>query len=456
MSKATILVVDDEDLIRWSLKGSLEKEKYEVLTARNGEEAMAIINTVLPDLVLQDINLPGISGLELLEHVRKSGAESLVIMMSAYEDIDTSVRAMKLGAYDFIEKPFNFEKMKLTIAKALETVYLKKEVQEFKSREKAQYGIQNIIGKTPAMKRVFETVAKLVRSDATPVLLQGESGTGKNAIAKTIHYQSHRSDHPYRKINCSSLQDAPTELELFGHEESAFDSAQVLKKGLLEQTDGGTILLDQIGNMSMGSQAKLLQLIENKSFKRIGGAKDIVVDVRIIATTNKDLQKASAVGTFRENLFSHFKEFLIYIPPLRERKDDIGLLARHFVAMFNREFGKKVEGFSPEAEALLVDYDWPGNVRELKNAIERAMIFESRDMILAEHLPLGLTMAAPKSSPPGPPVKLPIGGVSVEEVEKELIQQALASTRGNQVHAAKLLKMSRDTLRYRMKKYDLM
>ncbi|NOY54061.1 MAG: sigma-54-dependent Fis family transcriptional regulator [Deltaproteobacteria bacterium] len=456
MSKATILVVDDEKLICWSLKEKLEKENYEVLTAGSGEEAMEIINQAQPDLILQDNKLPGISGIELLEEIKKIREESLVIMMTAYGDVNTSVKAMKLGAYDFVEKPFDIDMIKLTIAKALETVNLKQEVQVYKNREKAQYGIDNVIGKTPAMQKVFEMVGKLSKSDATTVLLQGESGTGKDVIAKAIHYQSRRVEKPYMEINCTSLPDTLIESELFGHEKGAFTDAKAMKKGLFELTDGGTILLDEIGDMPMPTQAKLLRVIENKSFKRVGGVKNIVVDVRIIAATNKDLHEASRDGTFRADLFYRLKVFPIYLPPLRERKDDIPLLARHFIQFFNREFKRKVKGISRKTEELMMRYDWPGNVRELKNVIERAIILESSEMILSEHLPMEITMPSQSSTPKGLPVKLPAEGISMSEVEMELIRQALETAQGNQVHAARLLKMSRDTLRYRMKKYNLL
>ncbi len=456
MAKARILVVDDEKLIRWSLKENLEKENYEVYTASTGEEALALIHEELPDLILQDIKLPGISGLEILEEVKKLREESLVIMMTAYGDVNTSVKAMKLGAYDFVEKPFVFDKLKLTIAKALETVNLKKEVHVFKSQQKAQFRLNNVVGQSESMQRVFQMVEKLSRSDATTVLLQGESGTGKDVIARAIHYQSRRAEAPYMEINCTSLPDTLIESELFGHEKGAFTDAKAMKKGLFELTDGGTILLDEIGDMPLSTQSKLLRVIENKAFKRLGGVKDIVVDVRIIAATNKDLQQASLEGGFREDLFYRLKVFPIYLPPLRERSEDIPLLVRHFITTFNQEFKKNVRGISPEAAEMMMAYRWPGNVRELKNVIERAIILESEEVILPEHLPLEVVRPELTTNPQGASIQLPAEGVSLTEVEKELIQQALATSKGNQVHAAKLLGMSRDTLRYRMKKYDLL
>ncbi len=456
MSKATILVVDDEKLICWSLKENLQKENYEVLTANSGEEAMEIIEQERPDLILQDIKLPGVDGIEVLEKVKKLREDSLVIMMSAYGDVNTSVKAMKLGAYDFIEKPFNFEKLKITVSKALETVNLKKEVHVFKDRQKALYGMANIVGRTAIMANVFEMVEKIARSDATTVLLQGESGTGKDVIAKAIHYQSRRAGNPYLEINCTSLPETLIESELFGHEKGAYTDAKVMKKGFFELADSGTILLDEIGAMPMSTQAKLLRVIENKSFKRLGGVKEIVVDARIIAATNNDLKDSSANGTFREDLYYRLKVFPIFLPPLRERKEDIPLLIQHFINTFNRDFKKKVQGISRETEEMMLNYKWPGNVRELKNVIERAIILENEEVILPEHLPLEITIPEKVLSAASSTVHLPSEGVSLEDVEKELIQQALTASHGNQVHAAKLLSMGRDALRYRMKKYDLL
>jgi two-component system response regulator AtoC len=456
MAKARILVVDDEKLIRWSLKENLLKENYEVFTASTGEEAMDLINRELPDLILQDIKLPGISGIEILEHVKKLNEESLVIMMTAYGDVDTSVKAMKLGAYDFLEKPFDVDKLKLKIAKALETVNLKKEVRVFKSQQKVQYGSANIVGQSESMQAVFKMVERISGSDATTVLLQGESGTGKDLIARAIHYQSSRAGKPYMDVNCTSLPETLIESELFGHEKGAYTDAKAMKKGLFELADSGTILLDEIGDMPINTQSKLLKVIENKSFKRVGGVKDIVVDVRVIAATNKDLKVASAQGAFREDLYYRLKVFPIILPPLRERKEDIPLLTEYFVDFFNRDFKKKVRGLSSEAGELMMNYSWPGNVRELKNIIERAIILENEEWILPEHLPSEITAPEKDFHASAKGIKLPAQGLSIAEMEKELIQQALATARDNQVKAAKLLGLSRDTLRYRMKKYDLL
>ncbi len=454
MSKARILVVDDEKLIRWSLKEKLQKEGYEVFTAESGEVAIQVINQELPDLIMQDIKLPGISGLEILEYVKKVRPESLVIMMTAYGDVNVTVKAMKLGAFHFLEKPFDFEKMKLLIAQALETVSLKKEVMASRTKRRTMFGPHNIVGRTGPMLSVLQMVAKIANSGATTVLLQGESGTGKDVIAKAIHYQSKKCDGPFMEINCTSIPDTLIESELFGHEKGAFTDAKSTKRGFFELADGGSIFLDEIGDMPFATQAKLLKVIESKTFKRLGGSKDITVEVRIIAATNKDLITACKNGEFREDLYYRLKVFPLYLPALRERKDDIPLLVDHFIALFNREFKKQVSGISPDAMEVMMNYDWPGNVRELKNIIERAIILENEDMILPEHLPTEMAPQDGELDQDNMFMKLPTAGISLVEVERDLIQQALDTAEGNQVKAAKLLGLSRDTLRYRMKKYD--
>ncbi len=453
MAKAKVLVVDDEKLIRWSLRENLEKEGYEVFAAESGEEAQVIIHQELPDLILQDIKLPGISGMEILEQVKKNRPEAVVIMMTGFGDINMSVQAMKLGAYDFLEKPFDLDKLKLKIAKALETVSLRKKVTVSRERNQSRYGLNNIIGQTAAMRQVFSMVDKISQSEATTVLLQGESGTGKDVIAKAIHYQSNNADAPFMDINCTSLPETLIESELFGHEKGAFTDAKGMKRGFFELADGGTVFLDEIGDMPLSTQAKLLKVIESKSFKRLGGIKDIVVDVRIIAATNRDLRKFSDEGKFRQDLYYRLKVFPLYLPALRERKEDIPLLVQYFIDLYNREFKKNVQGVSKGAEQMLMNYGWPGNVRELKNVIERAIILENEEIILPEHLPLEI-LAPDDVGECHQSVALPPQGVKLEEVEKQLIQQALRVSQGNQVRAASLLGLSRDTLRYRMKKYN--
>jgi DNA-binding NtrC family response regulator len=378
-------------------------------------------------------------------------------MITAYGDIQTAVKTIKLGAYDFVEKPFNMDKLNILLQKACETISLRNEVKQFRSELSRTYGFDNIIGHSEPMNKVFELIKKIALSDASTVIIQGESGTGKDLVAKVIHYQSARADRPFMEINCTALPETLIESELFGFEKGAFTDAKSMKKGLFELADGGSIFLDEIGDMKLSTQAKLLKVIENKIFKRIGGVKDISVNVRIIAATNKDLWQEVKRGNFREDLFYRLKVIPIYLPPLRERPDDIPLLTKHFINNFNRDFKKDVKGISKETEKCYIQYHWPGNVRELKNVIERAMILEDEEYILPEHLPMELisTESVTRNNAKNLKIKIPLGGVDIEEVEKELIEQALEMTKGNQTRAAKLLNLTRDALRYRMQKFNL-
>ncbi|MBI3013952.1 MAG: sigma-54-dependent Fis family transcriptional regulator [Candidatus Tectomicrobia bacterium] len=449
-----ILIVDDEKLIRWSLSQALEKEGYHVLTAEDGEQGLALVKEEDPDLVILDVKLPGLDGLQVLEKIREFNPGVVVIMLTAFDALEIAVGAMKLGAYDYIHKPYELEKVQVCIKNALETVKLKKEVQQLQEEQSSRYGFKNIIGQTENMRQVFETVRLVARSDTTTVLLQGESGTGKDLIAKAIHYQSSRRDHPFMEIDCTSLPESLAESELFGHEKGAFTDAKVQKKGLFELANGGTVLLDEIGDMPLGIQSKLLRILEERTCKRVGGVRDIKVDVRVIAATHVDLEKAVTAGKFREDLYYRLKVIPIYIPPLRERRDDIPLLAKYFVHIYSKEFKKKVKGLSAETIQLLLEYDWPGNVRELRNVVERAIILGNEDWIMPDQLPREI-FAKTSESAREEFFRLPGAGVNLEEVEKALIAQALSRTLGNQIQAAKLLGISRDTLRYRMKKYNL-
>lgn len=457
MPEARILIVDDEKLIRFTLQKALKKEGFEVIPAEGGEESLKIYKEELPDLVLLDIKLPDMDGMEILKIIKEIDRDALVIMMTGYGAIETAVKAIKLGAYDFVEKPFNMEKLKVIIKKALETVELKREVVHLRSQQKISYSFDNIIGESKSVKKIAELTKKIAKSDATTILLQGESGTGKDLVAKVIHYQSARAEKPFMEINCTALPETLIESELFGYEKGAFTDAKTLKKGLFELADGGTVYLDEIGDTKPSTQVKLLGVIENKTFKRIGGTKDITVDVRVIAATNRNLEEAVKSGSFREDLYYRLKVIPILLPPLREKKEDILLLANHFIKEFNREFRKKVEGIAPMAQKFLTQYPWPGNVRELRNVIERAILLESEDVILAEHLPVEIMIRpAEEKQMEGPSLKIPQEGLSIEEVEKKLIKQALDITNGNQTKAARLLSLSRDALRYRMQKFGIL
>jgi len=454
--KHKILVVDDEQLIRWSLEQNLKKQGYEVLTAGSGEDALRLLREETPDLMLLDIQLPGISGMEVLEKVKEMEEEIIVIMVTALGVLETAVKAMRIGAYDYINKPFNLDELAIVIRKALETSELKKEVAHLRSEQSRKYGIGNIIGKSKHMQNVLAMVEKIARSDASTVLIQGESGTGKELIAKAIHYESARADKPFMAINCAAVPETLLESELMGHEKGAFTDAKMLKKGLFEMADGGTLFLDEIGDMEPGMQAKLLRVLEERSFRRVGGTRDVQVDVRIVSATNKDLLKAMEEKTFRNDLYYRIQVIPIFLPPLRERKDDIIPLAEHFINHFNREFAKNVKSISRMAEKFLTEYTWPGNIRELKNVIERAIILENEETLLLEHLPQEIVTKTGGGGGGSSGVRLPPEGIDIEDVERELIRQALEISEGNQSKAAKKLNLGIDAFRYRMKKFGFL
>lgn len=458
MVQPKILVVDDERFITWSLKQHLEREGYEVSTAESGEEALEVFKAEIPDIILLDIHLPGISGFETLEAIRKINKEVIVIIITAHGDIETAVSAIKLGAYDFVEKPFDLNRISVLIKKALETINLKREITYLREEQYDKYSFNNIIGKSKAMKEVIALAKKVAESDANTILIQGESGTGKNLIARAIHYHSSRASEPFVEITSTAIPETLIESELFGYEKGAFTDAKASKKGFFELANGGTIYLDEIGDIKPATQAKLLRVIEERTFKRIGGLKDISVNVRIIAATNKNLENAVKDGSFRADLYYRLKVIPIFIPPLRERKEDIIPLAMHYIKLFNKEFKKNVKGISPEAEKLLIDYPWHGNTRELKNVIERICILEDTETIYPEHIPseiIDYSVTTPveeeKTS-----FSIPPEGLSLKNVERELITKALQMVNGNQTRAARLLGISRDALRYKMQKFGLL
>ena len=455
MRKTKIMVVDDEHLIRWSLEQSLKKQGYEVCTAGTGEDGLRLAREEQPDLVLLDYHLPGIDGLEVLQRLKEMDEDLLVIMVTAQGGLETAVNTMRHGAYDYINKPFNLDEMAIVIRKALETSDLRREVVQLRS-ERKKSGPPNILGNSKHMKNVLEMMAKVAKSDASTVLVQGESGTGKELVAKWIHYESARADRPFVAINCAAVPSTLLESELFGHEKGAFTDAKTSKKGLFELADGGTVFLDEIGDMEVGMQAKLLRFLEDRNFRRIGGAKEIPVDVRIISATNKDLLKAIEEKVFRNDLYYRLQVIPIYLPALRERKEDILVLAHHFIEIFTKEFNKPTKGISSMAEKLLVEYSWPGNIRELKNVIERAIILGNDENLLLENLPLEIVAKASQIALPVATFKLPPEGIDIEEVERELIKQSLEMTDWNQSKAAKKLSLGIDAFRYRMKKFGFL
>ena len=459
MSKLKILVVDDEKLIRWSFLKNLEQEGYEVFTAANGEEGLEIVRRELPELAILDIRLPGKDGIEILNEIKEINPLTLAIMMTAHGSIETAVQAMKAGAFDYVSKPVQLEEMNLLIKKALKTIRLQEEVSWLRHQTADRAQAPDIVGRTQIMRNLCDLLEKVARGETTTILLEGESGTGKDLFARAIHDLSPRRARPFLDINCSAIQETLVESELFGYEKGAFTDAKVSKKGLFELADGGTIYLDEIAEISPGVQAKLLKFIENRSFKRVGGIKDIYVDVRIIAATNKDLRSVVEQGKFREDLYFRLKVIPIHLPPLRERREDVPLLAEFFIQRFNRELRKQVGGISKEAIELLVAYHWPGNIRELRNVIERIMLLESDPVILPQHLPQEIRARSTMPRDTGVLMKItdsiPDDGISMEDLERELLKRALFKAEGNQTRAAKLLDLSRDTLRYRMKKFGL-
>lgn len=452
MKRQRVLVVDDDKLMAWTLKEKLSKEGFEVKTAETGEKALKIIREDLPELAFVDVFLPDIDGIQILKEIMKINSETPVVMITGHGSVDTAVTAMKLGAYDYIQKPVNVQEVAIIAKKAKESSSIKKEIKHHVEKAKKKHGIDNIIGESKEIKAVVDLIKKIALSDTSTILIEGESGTGKDVVSKAIHYSGRRARKPFMDINCTAMPDSLVESELFGFEKGAFTDAKARKMGLFELADGGSVLLDEIGDVPLTTQAKLLKLIENKIFKRIGGTSDIEVDIRVIAATNKVLRDEVKKGNFREDLYYRLKVIPIYIPPLCQRKDDIIILAYHFINKFNEEFRKSVKGMSTKAEKALLAYKWPGNVRELKNVIERSIILESTDQILLEHLPAEVIENTYDIELPTNMV-LSEKGVSLEKVEKDFLIQALKLANGNQSKAAQLLGLTRYALRYRLKKF---
>ena len=449
MPTPTILVVDDEALIRWSLVERLTAEHYRVLEASNGHEALERLKEPV-DLVLLDFKLPDTDGLTLLKQIKQDEADTLVILLTAYASVETAVEVMKQGAYHYANKPFNLDEISLLVQKALETTRLRREVRRLRSSQAQEWSIDRIVGDSPTMEAVKALLLKVAASPASTVLLTGESGTGKDLAAKVIHYTSERATRPFVNITCSALPETLLESELFGHERGAFTDARQQKRGLLESADGGTVFLDEIGEMVPALQAKLLRVLEEKAFKRVGGAQDIRVDVRVVAATNRILEEAVRQGKFREDLYYRLNVLPLALPPLRAHPSDIMLLLRYYIDQFNREFRKSVTGVAPDTVKALEAYPWPGNIRELRNAVERAMLLGEGDTLSPDHFPVLVPRGAVSQG-----FELPAAGVDLEQLERDLVVQALARTGGNQTRAASLLGINRDQIRYRIEKFSL-
>lgn len=455
MRKQKVLVVDKDRQLYRTLAAQLIEQGYEVIYLGNGQEALNQLAEKAPDLVLLEQQLTDMDGLEVLRQARLVDEDLNIILVTASDMAQVAVQALRIGAFECLKKPFNADELLLVVERALEASQLKREVEQLRSERSDRKGIDSIIGRSRCLEDVLAMVRKIARSEASTVFIQGESGTGKELIAQAIHYESSRAEQPFLAINCAAVPETLLESELMGHERGAFTDAKVLKKGLFELADGGTLFLDEIGDMQLSMQAKLLRVLEERSFRRVGGTRDIKIDVRIVSATNRDLQKAMEEKTFRNDLYYRIGVIPIVLPPLRDRRDDIIPLAEHFLTLFNREFGKQVHGISRMAEKILMEYDWPGNIRELKNVIERAVILECEETLLVENLPQELVERTVGTSGPLN-FRLPPEGIDIEDVERELIRQALEMAEGNQTQAARLLNLGIDALRYRMKKFDFL
>jgi two-component system, NtrC family, response regulator AtoC len=454
--KPSILVVDDDEVMRATLSDVLRKEGYEIFLTDSGNGTLSIIRKNIIDLILLDMRLPDEDGLDVLKKIKEFDTEILVIIMTAYSDVQTAVSAMKSGAYHYINKPFELDELRLLIEKGLETKSLINEVRRLHKQQREKYQNNSIYGASPQIQSVTDLIGMISKTHKTSVLIQGESGTGKELAANAIHYNSQRNNKPLMKINCSAIPDSLLESELFGYEKGAFTDARTTKKGLFELADGGTVFLDEIGDMKPILQSKILRFLETQTFMRVGGEREIKVDVRIIAATNKNLETLVGQELFRKDLYYRLKVMVVEMPPLRFRGEDILLLSNLFIEQNNNEYRKNIKGFSEEARQLVMQYDWPGNVRELKNVIERAMILTDQESITPDQLPFELRqfkrdgLRLPDFDRPAIP-----GEWSLEEVEKAHVSKVLNSLDWNKSRAARILGISRVTLREKIRRYHL-
>ncbi|TGU72726.1 sigma-54-dependent Fis family transcriptional regulator [Geomonas terrae] len=456
-----ILIIDDEAFICENVQRILSGEGFQVCTAQTGQEARDIVASEQIDLALLDLNLGTENGIDILKALKELDPELLVIIITGYGSVESAVESLQLGAFHYMKKPFKADALRLIVKLALKTQTLKREVRKLRQGNATLPGSSPIIGKSEAFNEVVAQVREIARIPST-VLITGESGTGKELVARAIHDLSDRKEAPFIAINCASIPATLLESELFGHEKGSFTGASGRKKGLFEEAHHGTIFLDEIGEMDMAMQAKLLRVLQERSIRRVGAVKDVTIDVRVIAATNRDLLQRIAEKSFREDLFYRLNVFPIHIPPLRERTADIAALAAYFLDGFSRSFGRQFRDISPEAEQLMAQYAWPGNVRELRNVIERICIMRTGPTLLPEHLPLEI-----RNSQDGDHTAIDTNataievpeGVGLEEainsIEKTLIRQALQKTGGNVLQTATILRIPRGTLRYKMDKYGL-
>ncbi|KXK07367.1 MAG: Fis family transcriptional regulator [Acidobacteria bacterium OLB17] len=453
-ANATILIVDDDASIRFALSDALRSWDHEPLAAGSIAEAESLLRDESPAVVLLDIDLPDGSGLGLLEKIKADSFDTIVIMITGNVGMPNVLSAFRAGAHDFVGKPVKLEELRLTIKNALETRELRREVRRSRQERSRAFTFEQILGDSPAMRYAVDLAKKVADSDVASILLQGETGTGKDLFARAIHFASYRANSPYLAINCAALPATLIESELFGYEKGAFTDAKQTKEGLFEQAQGGTIFLDEIGEMELSLQAKLLRVLEEGRFRRVGGLKDLPLDVRIIAASNLDLKAAGEQGRFRLDLYFRLSVIQVDIPPLRDRADDVLQLAQHYIDRANtKRRERKLKGLSKEAANIFRTYRWPGNVRELRNVIERASILEEGPTVTLAHLPQDMLHDA--SLPAGGlNIVLPREGIAIEEVENELCRQAFERTGHNLSRAARLLNVTRDQLRYRLRKIE--
>ncbi len=453
---AVIYIIDDAAAIQDTLEEVLQAEGFETKAFGTAEGALETLQRGDPDLILLDLILPGMGGLDFLEFVKRDNNTIPIVIITSHSDVNSAVKAMKLGAHDYITKPFNLDELVLVVQKALETKQ-KEDHLAYLKKKKRPLGFDKIIGQSDEIKNVFDFIKQVAITPKTTVLIRGETGTGKELVAQAIHNNSERAERPFIEVNCSAFQATLLEAELFGYEAGAFTGATRRKKGLLELAHRGTFFFDEIGDMDVDLQAKILSVIEKQSFRRIGGTKAVNIDTRIISATSRNLEKQIAEKKFREDLFYRLNVASVELPPLRDRGEDVLLLADHFLKKFNNEFKKNIKGFNRKACQALQQHGWLGNVRELKNIIEKAVLFEHGDYISEHRLDLYQDNHAlsDQLTPDLGKFKFPTNGISLEDMEKQLIKKALLKTSGNQTRAAKMLNISRETLKYRLKKYDI-
>jgi len=449
MKKASILLIDDDDSLRRVMEFSLTEAGHKVQTAASGEDGLRLFEKDSFDAVITDITMPGMSGMEVLAKVRRRDAHIPVIVITAYGTIESAVLAMKQGAFDYITKPVSRDELRLTLEKAVRMRRLEKENVELRAEVTDRYSFESIIGSSEKMKEVLDLAGRVAASDAS-LLITGETGTGKELLAKGVHFNSRRADGPFVAVNCAAIPETLIESELFGHVKGAFTGAVRDKEGKFELADGGTLFLDEIGDLRIDLQAKILRTLQEREVDRVGGGKPVAVDARVIAATNKDIERAVKEGAFREDLYYRLNVITLSIPPLRERKEDIPLLVNHFLKKFNKDAGVLMDA---AALSALTAYGWPGNVRELENVIERASVLKRGPLITREELPEKLKKE--KMGVEDLILNLPEQGISLEDLEKSLIIKALEKHKGNQTRAAEFLGITRPTLIYRMEKFGL-